>query len=134
MRIYFILVPAALFVIYIVRTIALSSLKSQCDRTTKGSFISSDASVEVDGRFGHAVYFPIYEYVVNGIAYWAKIESPGPNPVSFATEVEVRYNHANPEMCFVGECRGNIISQYNKEEYDRGGNGDNVSSDYKWRP
>ena len=139
MRAILIVIPVLAFVILVVRAISRNYVKSQCTAETEGKFTGVDSSAEATGSgIGSsayfAIYFPIYEYVVDGIAYWAQLDRKSSNPVGFEETVKVLYNPDHHEICYIGGLPGKIVSTYNKEEYDKNSAGDNLTSDYKWRP
>ena len=139
MRVLLISLPVLTIVIMVVRAISHSSLKSQCTASTEGKLIDVDYHVQgTGGSIGRAVYnaiyYPVYEYVVEGIAYWAQIDRYSKNPGAFEKKVSVSYNPGRPEICCIDGFEGKNVSIYNKDEYDKNSGGKNLTADYKWRP
>lgn len=123
----------------IAKVIGQQTVKSKCKSSAEGKLIGMDDSfVGMGGSPGtssyHAIYYPIYEYIVNGMAYWAQLNKYRANPSSFAKVVSVSYDPENPDICFINNVQGKIISTYNKTEYDMNSGGKNLTADYKWRP
>ena len=115
------------------------SIRSKCKNSTDGKLIGMDDSfMGMGGSPGsshyYAIYYPIYEYIVDGIAYWAQLKKYNRNPTTFVKNVNVLYDPEDPEKCFINNVQGYIISRYNKEEYDKNNGGKNLTLDYKWRP
>ena len=139
MRSLLITLPVLAIIMLFVRAISQSFVKSQCTASTEGKLTDVDSSAKATGgslgsAIYTAIYFPIYEYVVDGMAYWAQLDTPRPNPVAFEKNVKVLYNPSKPEICYIDGQRGKIVSTYDKVEYDKNSNGLNRTSDYKWRP
>ena len=139
MRVLLISLPVLSIVILVVNAIARSSLKSQCTASTEGKLVNVDYNVEGSGgslgrAVYNAIYYPVYEYVVEGMAYWAQLDRYSRNPGAFEKTVNVSYNPVRPELCYIDGFEGKNISTYNKDEYDKNSGGKNLTSDYKWRP
>ena len=115
------------------------SMRLKCKNSAEGKLIGMDDSfVGMGSSPGtsnySAIYYPIYEYVVNGMAYWAQLNKYRKNPSTFAKVVTVFYDPDDPDICFINKEKGKIISTYNKDEYDMNSGGKNLTADYKWRP
>ena len=115
------------------------TIKSKCKNKAEGNLIGMDDSFMGMGASPgsshyYAVYYPIYEYIVDGISYWAQLKKYSKNASAFAKKVCVLYDPEDPEKCFINNTPGHIISRYNKEEYDKNNGGKNLTLDYKWRP
>ena len=139
MRIFIIALPLLAAVILIVRAIVKSSVRSQCTASTEGRLVNVDNGVEASSvgmgtTVCNTVYYPVYEYVIDGMAYWAQLDIHSPNPDAFEKSVSVLYNPARYDMCYINGLQGKIVSTYDKDEYDKNSGGKNLTSDYKWRP
>jgi hypothetical protein len=115
------------------------SIKSRCKNSTEGKLIGNDDSFMGMGASPgsshyYAIYYPIYEYLVDGIAYWAQLKKYNRKLTSFAKTVNVLYDPEDPEKCFINNVPGHIVARYNKAEYDKNNGGKNLTLDYKWRP
>ena len=139
MKVPVIILCGIVLLILLGKVIEQLSIKSKCKSKTEGNLIGMDDSFMSNGgapgesQF-YAIYYPIYEYIVDGIAYWAQLNKYNKNAAQFAKKVSVFYDPEDPEKCFINNVPGHIISRYNKEEYDKNNGGKNLTLDYKWRP
>ena len=63
-------------------------IKSKCKSKTEGTLIGMDDSFMGMGAAPgsshyYAVYYPIYEYIVDGISYWAQLKKYSRNAATF---------------------------------------------------
>ena len=139
MKIPLIILCGIVLFVVLEKVINQISIKSKCKNSAEGKLIGTDDSFMATGGSAgeshyYAIYYPIYEYIVNGIAYWAQLIKYSKNQSAFAKTVKVLYDPEEPENCFINNVPGHIISRYNKDEYDKNNGGKNLTSDYKWRP
>ena len=139
MKIPLILLCGIVLLVLLEKVINQISIRSKCKNRTEGTLIGMDDSfMGMGGSPGeshyYAIYYPIYEYIVDGISYWAQLKKYNKKASSFAKTVSVLYDPEEPEKCFINNTPGHIISRYNKEEYDKNNGGKNLTMDYKWRP
>jgi len=139
MNIPLIIVCVIVLLILFEKVFTRISDKSKCNNKTEGKLIGTEDSFMGNGGTAaeshyYAIYYPIYEYIVDGIAYWAQLNKYSKNPSRFSKKVIVFYDPEDPEKCFINNVQGHIISKYNKEEYDKNSGGKNLTMDYKWRP
>jgi len=139
MKIPLIILCGIVLFVVLEKVINQISIKSKCKNSIKGKLIGTDDSFMGTGGSAaeshyYAIYYPIYEYIVNGIAYWAQLKKYSKNQSTFAKTVKVLYDPEEPENCFINNVPGHIISRYNKDEYDKNSGGKNLTTDYKWRP
>ena len=139
MKIPLIILCGIVLFVVLEKVINQISIKSKCKNSIEGKLIGTDDNFMGMGGSAttshyYAIYYPIYEYIVNGIAYWAQLKKYSRNQTAFAKTVKVFYDPEEPEKCFINNIPGHIISRYNKEEYDKNNGGKNLTTDYKWRP
>ena len=139
MKVPLIIVGAIVLFILLDKVINQISIKSKCKSKAEGTLIGMDDSFMGMGASPgsshyYAVYYPIYEYIVDGISYWAQLKRFSRKATLFAKTVSVLYDPEEPEHCFINNVPGHIVSRYNKEEYDKNKGGKNLTTDYKWRP
>ena len=139
MKIPLIILCGIVLFVVLEKVINQISIKSKCKNSIEGKLIGTDDSFMGTGGSAaesqyYAIYYPIYEYIVKGIAYWAQLNKYSKNQSTFAKTVKVLYDSEEPENCFINNVPGHIISRYNKDEYDKNSGGKNLTTDYKWRP
>ncbi len=139
MKIPLIILCGIVLFIVLEKVINQISIKSKCKNSIEGKLIGTDDSFMGTGGSAaessyYTIYYPIYEYIVNGIAYWAQLNKYSKNQSTIAKTVKVLYDPEEPENCFINNVPGHIISRYNKDEYDKNSGGKNLTTDYKWRP
>ena len=139
MQIPLIILCGIVLFVLLVKVFNQISIRSKCKTNAEGRLIGTDDNfMGMGGAPGtshyYAIYYPIYEYIVDGIAYWAQLKKYSRNATAFSKNVNVLYNPEDPEKCFINNIPGHIISRYNKEEYDKNNGGKNLTVDYRWRP
>ena len=103
----FIVAKLAKFVWHIVE-------RTHCKATVQGHFVYPNYRTIISGRYFTHTYVPVYEYEVDGKIYHAEIELQNPDPTAFMGEVEVKYDTADPTVCFILNKRGTMMI---KEEH-----------------
>ncbi len=87
--------------------------RKKCSGKTTGKISYMNDRMVISGRYGNTVQkVPVYEFKVDGKAYLAEIELV--NPGSFPGEVEVKYDPADPNVCYIMGMRGTM--QWKNEE------------------
>ena len=89
--------------------------RQRCVETTHGRFVYSDNVLSQTSK-SQGCWIPVYEYTVDNMVYLAKFDKPGRNARAFAIEVTVNYDPENPEICFIEDDKGRVISKYKRSE------------------
>ncbi|MCR5728630.1 MAG: DUF3592 domain-containing protein [Lachnospiraceae bacterium] len=139
MKILFIILLGLAAIFLITKLVQRKTEKLKCNSVTQGKLIGNDVQYTSSGGqpgsyIFYAIYYPIYEYEVNGEAYQIQLSKYSKNVSSFDENVDVYYNPEDPEICFIKDVKGKIVSKYDKDEYEKNSGGTNLTSDYKWRP
>ena len=87
-------------------------VKKRCSATVQGNYVYSEGYYRsMRGGAGETLMIPVYEYSVDGKLYLAMIEGMMQAYNVFPLKVEVQYNPADPEVCFVEGKRGTILKR-----------------------
>ncbi len=87
-------------------------VKNKCSATVPGHYVYSEGYYRSNGPGEGMTYMvPVYEYTVNDKLYLTIVEGMEQSYNVFPLEVEVQYNPAHPEVCFIEGKRGKIIKK-----------------------
>ncbi len=106
-----VVVVAALLIYY--RPLgSLWFVKKKCTGTVEGHYVYTEGYWRSNGvGGGESMLVPAYEYTVGEKLYMVTVEGMEQTYNVFPLEVEVKYNPANPEVCFVNGKRGMIVKK-----------------------
>lgn len=95
--------------------------KEQCTEETDAVVIFFEEKVDIDPmtKRGTILYFPVYQYVVNGMIYHAKAQDfIRKTPASLLnTHCMVKYNPEKPEECLIHDRRAIKVAEFSEESF-----------------
>lgn len=106
------LVIVAAVLIYYRPLGSLYIVKKKCTATVEGNFVYWEGYYRADSPgTGELLSVPVYEYTVGDKTYMTIVEGMTQRYNVFPLKVEVQYNPANPEICFINGKRGKAINK-----------------------
>ncbi len=106
------LVVTAAILIYYRPLGSLFIVKKKCTATVEGSFVYWEGYYRANSPgTGELLSVPVYEYTVDGKTYMTIVEGMTQRYNVFPLKVEVQYNPADPEVCFINGRRGKAINK-----------------------
>lgn len=105
-----IIVVVVAVIIYYRPFASLWLVKKKCTATVEGRYVYSEGYYRAN-RFGagETLMVPVYEYTVDGKLYMAIFEGLMQSYNVFPPKAEIKYDPADPEVCFNNGKRGMII-------------------------
>ncbi|MCR4625112.1 MAG: hypothetical protein K5795_03965 [Lachnospiraceae bacterium] len=106
----------ACILLFVLKFFYRSHLYDKCTGTTIGHYLYSEWKGKLNGRMVESCWDPVCEYCVDDTVYIVELEIMAPSNKFDIDEIEVKYLPSNPEVCFISNTRGKLLSTHKNAE------------------